>query len=96
MLQLPRFMDALNVSNLEIEDVYPVIKRASRPTLDDRGIWVDLDVVYSGSSKLAIDTKLNLLKLKKVDAKAPISTSLTNLISPQVPLLSDDLPESLP
>ncbi|CAH0385331.1 unnamed protein product [Bemisia tabaci] len=96
LVSLPRFMDALNVSNLEIEDVYPVIKRASRPTLDDRGIWVDLDVVYSGSSKLAIDTKLNLLKLKKVDAKTPISTSLTNLISPQVPLLPDDLPESLP
>lgn len=39
--------------------------RASLPWVDERGLWVDLDIAYSGSFRMTLSTKVNLMKLKK-------------------------------
>lgn len=44
----------------------PVIRRAGKPYLDNQGFWVDLDVNYGGGFKMTIETKVNLMRLKKV------------------------------
>ena len=49
-----------------------MIRRANKPYLDENGFWVDLDVTYSGKFKMTIETKVNLLKLKK-----PVSAQLS-------------------
>lgn len=44
----------------------PLAHRASRPKLDERGLWVDLDVTYEGTICLTLETKLNLMKVKQM------------------------------
>ena len=48
-----------------------MIRRANKPFLDENGFWVDLDVTYSGKFKMTIETKVNLLKLKKPVSAQP-------------------------
>ena len=43
----------------------PVIRRAAHPYMDEQGFWVDLDVSYGGGFQMAIETKVNLMKLKQ-------------------------------
>ncbi|CAG2056967.1 unnamed protein product [Timema podura] len=66
---LPYFVEELLVTDLELGDAVPMIHRVSSPLLDERGLWVDLDVTYEGSVCLTLETKLNLMKLKEEAAK---------------------------
>ena len=43
----------------------PVLRRCSRPYLDDRGFWLDIDFAYRGGFTMILETKVNLMKLKK-------------------------------
>ena len=43
----------------------PAIRHAAKPYLDERGFWVDMDITYSGGFTMTIETKMNLMKLKK-------------------------------
>jgi hypothetical protein len=47
----------------------PTIRKVSKPWVDHRGIWFELDIVYSGTFQASVDTKLNLMKLKKEEAQ---------------------------
>ena len=35
--------------------------------MDDRGIWIEMDFEYHGTVQMTLQTKLNLMKLKKGD-----------------------------
>lgn len=76
--QLPIFLERLEVTHLDLGDSVPIIQRASRPQLDSRGVWVDLDVVYEGGFTMTIDTKVNLLRIKQMQAESPNSESPKN------------------
>ncbi|XP_047001749.1 testis-expressed protein 2 [Schistocerca americana] len=65
-IKLPVFLEELLVSELDVGDTIPLIHRASLPVLDERGLWIDLDVTYQGLFCLTLETKLNLMKLKKI------------------------------
>ena len=52
----------------------PAIRNAGRPYMDERGWWVDMDITYSGGFAMTIETKMNLMKLKK-SSTGSISTS---------------------
>lgn len=47
----------------------PTIRRASKPRIDHRGIWFELEIVYNGTFQASVDTKLNFMKLKKEEAR---------------------------
>lgn len=47
----------------------PMIHRVSKPWVDHRGIWFELEIVYHGTFHASVDTKLNLMKLKKEEAR---------------------------
>ncbi|XP_022188484.2 uncharacterized protein LOC111047121 isoform X2 [Nilaparvata lugens] len=64
-IKLPVFMEDLVISDLSFGETIPVVQNTSRPVIDEDGIWVDLDVTYEGSFRMTIDTKINLMKLKK-------------------------------
>ena len=64
-LQIPYFIEELQISDIDLGCEIPVIRRANKPYLDENGFWVDLDVTYSGKFKMTIETKVNLLRLKK-------------------------------
>ena len=53
------------MTGIELGSEVPVIRRASQPYIDDRGLWVDLDITYTGGFLMSRETKCNLMKLKK-------------------------------
>lgn len=63
------------MSQLDLGMALPVVHRTSSPHMDERGLWVDLDVSYEGSASISVETKLNLVKLTKADSVESSSSS---------------------
>lgn len=81
-VQVPYFIEELQVTAISMGKEVPVIRRAGYPYLDERGFWVDLDVSYTGSFEMTIETKMNLMKLKRTDIKQiPSSSSVSSVDS---------------
>lgn len=62
---MPYFIEELQVTSIDMGYEIPAIRQSGKPYLDERGFWVDLDITYSGGFKMTIETKMNLMKLKK-------------------------------
>ena len=45
---MPHFIDKLSVTGIELGSSVPSVCRVHPPFLDDRGLWVDLDITYEG------------------------------------------------
>ncbi|NXJ97167.1 TEX2 protein, partial [Corythaixoides concolor] len=67
-IKLPYFMNELTLTELDMGTSIPSVLSASDPTIDDRGLWVDMEVTYSGSLQMTLETKMNLCKLGKESA----------------------------
>ncbi|CAG9826944.1 unnamed protein product [Diabrotica balteata] len=67
-IKLPYFIEELLVPELSLGKTSPVIRRTSKPVMDERGLWIDLDIIYDGLIVLALQTKLNLMRLKNPQA----------------------------
>ncbi|XP_026474776.1 testis-expressed protein 2-like [Ctenocephalides felis] len=74
-IKLPYYIDELECSELSLGETPPKIHRASKPVMNERGLWVDLDVTYEGLVTLVLSTKLNLMKLKKINAADTVDTN---------------------
>lgn len=64
--QLPYFIEDLIITELDLGHSVPLAHRASHPVLNERGLWVDLDVTYEGTVCFTLETKLNLMKVKQM------------------------------
>ncbi|NXW57442.1 TEX2 protein, partial [Eurystomus gularis] len=64
-IKLPYFMNELTLTELDMGTSIPLVLSASNPTINDRGLWVDMEVTYSGSLQMTLETKMNLCKLGK-------------------------------
>lgn len=64
-IRVPYFIQELKLTDINLGKAIPQIQRASDPVMDDKGVWVDLDITYNGSFEMTLETKLNLLRLKK-------------------------------
>ncbi|NXQ21767.1 TEX2 protein, partial [Peucedramus taeniatus] len=64
-IKLPYFMNELTLTELDMGTSIPSVLSASSPTIDERGLWVDMEVTYSGSLQMTLETKMNLSKLGK-------------------------------
>ncbi|KFP17359.1 Testis-expressed sequence 2 protein, partial [Egretta garzetta] len=64
-IKLPYFMNELALTELDMGTSIPSVLSASNPTINDQGLWVDLEVTYSGSLQMTLETKMNLCKLGK-------------------------------
>ncbi|XP_067390202.1 testis-expressed protein 2-like [Emydura macquarii macquarii] len=64
-IKLPYFMNELTLTELDMGTSIPLVLGASNPIIDNRGLWVDLDVTYNGSLQMTLETKMNLCKLGK-------------------------------
>ncbi|XP_074775629.1 testis-expressed protein 2-like isoform X2 [Athene noctua] len=67
-IKLPYFMNELTLTELDMGTSIPSVLSASNPTINDRGLWVDIEVTYSGSLQMTLETKMNLCKLGKESA----------------------------
>ena len=62
-VKTPPFMEQLRVTDVDLGNDMPVVlKLKEGPKLDLRGIWVYLDVVYSGKFVMTIETKMKFGK----------------------------------
>jgi hypothetical protein len=75
--QLPYFIEDLIITELDLGHNVPLAHRASRPRLDERGLWVDLDVTYEGTVCLTLETKLNLMKVKQMGGEIAAAQAMT-------------------
>ncbi|XP_011496764.1 PREDICTED: testis-expressed sequence 2 protein [Ceratosolen solmsi marchali] len=96
-IKLPYFMESLLVSELVIGQGAPIINNTTKPFVDERGLWFDLDIVYEGSLTMTIETKLNLMKLKRTSL---ISSNSNDIIgadrmqSTRSPMFDSDMEDS--
>ena len=65
-IKTPSFLEPLKVTEVHMGIDMPVIKRAHKlPKVDNRGVWVYLEVEYNGSFTMTIETKLKLTQKKE-------------------------------
>ncbi|XP_072549194.1 testis-expressed protein 2 isoform X1 [Salminus brasiliensis] len=64
-IRLPYFMNELTLTELDMGMAIPKILRSSEPSVDHQGLWFDLEISYSGSFLMTLETKMNLSRLGK-------------------------------
>ncbi|KAM8845436.1 testis-expressed protein 2-like isoform 2-T2 [Spinachia spinachia] len=64
-IKLPYFMNELTLADLDMGTCLPQVLSTSTPKLDRRGLWLELEVVYTGCLQMTLETKMNLCKLGK-------------------------------
>ncbi|XP_041134300.1 testis-expressed protein 2-like [Polyodon spathula] len=62
---LPYFMNELTLTGLDMGTSLPQILSTSKPSINHRGLWLDLEVTYNGLLQMTLETKMNLCKLGK-------------------------------
>ncbi|XP_018416733.1 PREDICTED: testis-expressed sequence 2 protein-like [Nanorana parkeri] len=67
-IKLPNFMNELTLTGLDMGTSLPQILSTSNPSVNERGLWMDMEVKYSGSLQVTLETKMNLSKLGKESA----------------------------
>lgn len=55
------------MSELVIGQDAPMIHKITKPMLDERGLWLDLNITYKGYLTMTVETKLNLMKLTRAN-----------------------------
>ncbi|NXA48561.1 TEX2 protein, partial [Nothocercus julius] len=64
-IKLPYFMNELTLTELDMGIAMPKILQAFKPSVDHKGLWIDLEISYNGSFLMTLETKMNLTKLGK-------------------------------
>ncbi|XP_012214701.1 testis-expressed protein 2 [Linepithema humile] len=67
-IKLPYFMESLLVTEVAIGQDAPMVHKITKPTLDQRGLWFDLNITYKGCLTMTVETKLNLMKLTRASS----------------------------
>ncbi|XP_067332421.1 testis-expressed protein 2-like isoform X2 [Channa argus] len=64
-IKLPYFMNELTLADLDMGTCLPQVLSTSKPKLDRRGLWLELELMYTGCLQMTLETKMNLCKLGK-------------------------------
>ncbi|NWI51418.1 TEX2 protein, partial [Calyptomena viridis] len=95
-IKLPYFMNELTLTELDMGTSIPSVLSASNPMVNERGLWVDMEVTYSGSLQMTLETKMNLSKLGKestTEESGPTEAGVEGA-RPRLILLADSDAES--
>uniref|UniRef100_UPI0037E7E8D7 testis-expressed protein 2 n=1 Tax=Semicossyphus pulcher TaxID=241346 RepID=UPI0037E7E8D7 len=76
-IRLPYFMNELKLTELDMGCSMPQITFTSRPEVNHRGLWVELQLIYTGALQMTLQTKFNLSKLGKEGGQEADCTSET-------------------
>ncbi|KAM4597934.1 testis-expressed protein 2-like [Polymixia lowei] len=95
-IRLPYFMNELTLADLDMGTCLPQVLSTSKPSLDRRGLWLELEVVYMGSLQMTLETKMNLCKLGKEAGTEAHSIPETCQVGskPRLSILADSDEES--
>lgn len=53
------------MTEVELGNSLPKVHKVTKPYMNDSGLWTHFDVAYQGSFCMTLETKLNLMRLKK-------------------------------
>ncbi|XP_041851881.1 testis-expressed protein 2-like [Melanotaenia boesemani] len=95
-IKLPYFMNELTLADLDMGTCLPQALSTSKPMLDRRGLWLELEVMYTGCLQMTLETKMNLCKLGKEGEDDTHSILETQQVSskPRLCILADSDEES--
>ncbi|XP_068999821.1 testis-expressed protein 2-like [Embiotoca jacksoni] len=95
-IKLPYFMNELTLADLDMGTCLPQVLSTSKPTLDSRGLWLELEVVYTGCLQMTLETKMDLCKLGKEAEDEAHSIPETQQVGskPRLCILADSDEES--
>ncbi|XP_056144047.1 testis-expressed protein 2-like [Lampris incognitus] len=95
-IRLPYFMNELTLADLDMGTCLPQVLSTSKPSLDRRGLWLELEVVYTGCLQMTLETKMNLCKLGKEGGAEAHSVPETRQVGskPRLSILADSDEES--
>ncbi|TKS91898.1 Testis-expressed protein 2 [Collichthys lucidus] len=95
-IKLPYFMNELTLADLDMGTCLPQVLSTSKPTLDRRGLWLELELVYTGCLQMTLETKMNLCKLGKDGEDEAHSVPDTQQVGskPRLCILADSDEES--
>ena len=69
-VHVPHIVGELIVCGVHLGKTVPQLRSVGVPRQDNRGLWCDLEVEYQGNFTMTIETKLDLMKLKKSESVA--------------------------
>ncbi|XP_072745590.1 testis-expressed protein 2 [Anoplolepis gracilipes] len=92
-IKLPYFMESLLVTEIVVGQNAPTIHKISKPVLDERGFWLDMNITYKGCVTMTVETKLNLMKLTRASS---VSGEINDekSISTRSPIFDSDVEDS--
>ncbi|KAJ0041740.1 hypothetical protein NL108_007364 [Boleophthalmus pectinirostris] len=95
-IKLPYFMNELKLADLDMGTCLPQVISTSKPSLDRRGLWLEMEVIYTGCLHMTLETKMNLCKLGKDDEvqSESLQESLQFGSKPRLSILADSDEES--
>ncbi|KAJ8251219.1 hypothetical protein GJAV_G00218610 [Gymnothorax javanicus] len=95
-IRLPYFMNELTLTELDMGTCMPQVLNMSRPSVDNRGLWLEMEVMYTGSLQMTLETKMNLCKLGKEGGAEADSVPESGYMSsrPRLCILADSDEES--
>ncbi|XP_067858944.1 testis-expressed protein 2 [Heptranchias perlo] len=95
-IRLPYFMNELTLTELDMGTLLPVVIRTSSPSVNQKGLWVDLEIAYNGALQMTLETKMNLCKLGKecVPEGLRLADTRTEGSKPRAFVLADSDEES--
>ncbi|XP_062860033.1 testis-expressed protein 2 [Trichomycterus rosablanca] len=64
-IKLPYFMDDLTLTELSMGSCMPQITGTFLPRINAKGLWLPLEIVYTGALQMTLETKINLSRLGK-------------------------------
>lgn len=92
-IKLPYFMESLLVTEMVIGQDAPMIHKITKPTLDQRGLWFDLNITYKGCLTMTVETKLNLMKLTRASSVSG-DTIVDKSVPTRSPIFDSDVEDS--
>ncbi|CAH1795034.1 unnamed protein product [Owenia fusiformis] len=93
-IHLPFFIDKLLVTDINLGHEMPIIRRMSKPYIDEQGLWIDLDLAYSGGFQMTLETKVNLMKLKKQPGSVPEDDEVGTPLDKRSPITDSEEEDS--
>ncbi|XP_055085610.1 testis-expressed protein 2 isoform X2 [Periophthalmus magnuspinnatus] len=95
-IRLPYFMNELTVTEMDLGTSMPLITATSKPEINPRGLWLELQLVYNGGLQMTLQTKFNLFKLGKEGSQEAEFTphTKTSRCRPVLSVLADSDEES--
>ncbi|XP_050929665.1 LOW QUALITY PROTEIN: testis-expressed protein 2-like [Lates calcarifer] len=95
-IKLPYFMNELTLADLDMGTCLPQVLSTSKPTLDRRGLWLEMELMYTGCLQMTLETKMNLCKLGKEGEDEAHSVPETQQMGskPRLCILADSDEES--